>query len=38
MSSKVHQAQQGQSNLPALAVVIGFRVKLIFIQAVEALL
>ena len=38
LSSKVHQAQQGQSNLPALAVVIGFRVKLIFIQAVEALL
>ena len=35
LSSKVRQVQQGQSNLPALAVVVGFRVKLIFIQAVE---
>ncbi len=38
LSSKVRQAQQGQSNLPALAVVVGFRIKLIFMQAVEALL
>jgi hypothetical protein len=36
LSSKVRQAQHGQSNLPALTVVVGFRIKLIFIQAVEA--
>ena len=38
LGNKVRQTQHGQSNLPALAVVVGFRVKLIFIQAVEALL
>jgi hypothetical protein len=38
LGNKVRQAQHGQSNLPALAVVVGFRVKLIFMQAVEALL
>jgi hypothetical protein len=38
LGNKVRQAQHGQSTLPALAVVVGFRVKLIFIQAVEALL
>ena len=34
---KVHQAQHGKSNLPAWAVVVGFRVKLISMQSVESL-
>jgi hypothetical protein len=35
---KVRQAQHGKSNLPAWAVVVGFRVKLVSMQSVEALL
>jgi hypothetical protein len=32
---KVKQAQEGKSNLPALAVIIGFRVQLILMQTVQ---
>jgi len=32
---KVKQAHEGKSNLPALAVVVGFRVKLVAMQAIE---
>ena len=32
---KVRQAKEGKSNLPALAVVVGFQVKLISMQSVE---
>jgi hypothetical protein len=35
LRSKIKQAKQGISNLPALAVVVGFRVKLIVMEAVE---
>ncbi|RUS92345.1 hypothetical protein DSM106972_099460 [Dulcicalothrix desertica PCC 7102] len=35
LREKVDQALQGDSNLPALACVVGFRVKLIMIQTVE---
>jgi hypothetical protein len=38
LSMKVRQAQHGRSNLPAWVVVVGFRVKRIAMQAVEALL
>lgn len=35
LKMKVRQAQEGKSNLPAIAVVVGFRVKLISMQTVE---
>jgi len=35
LKEKVKQAQEGKSNLPALAVVVGYRAKLILIQAVD---
>lgn len=35
LSEKVQQALEGQSNLPALAIVVGFRVKVIFSRFVE---
>jgi hypothetical protein len=35
LEQKVRQAQNGNSNLPALAVVVGFKEKFIIIQAVE---
>lgn len=34
LRSKVKQTQEGKSNLPALAVVVGFRVKLVSMQTV----
>ncbi len=38
LAEKVRQAHRGKSNLPALAVVVGFRVGLISTQSVEELL
>ena len=38
LSEKIQQAQDGKSNLPALAIVVGFRVRLIFTRFVEELL
>ncbi|MDM8523221.1 hypothetical protein QUF80_07610 [Desulfococcaceae bacterium HSG8] len=35
LKAKVKQAREGKSNLPAIAVVVGFKVKLISMQAVE---
>jgi len=35
LKKKVNQAQEGNSNLPALAIVVGFQVKFIFMQSVE---
>lgn len=35
VKAKVQQALDGDSNLPAIAAVIGFRAKLIMIQTVE---
>jgi hypothetical protein len=35
LEQKVRQARNGNSNLPALAVVVGFKAKFIIIQAVE---
>jgi len=35
VKKKVNQAKKGNSNLPALAIVVGFQVKLIFMQSVE---
>lgn len=35
---KLEQAKQGESNLPALAAIIGFRVKLIVLQTVDEVL
>jgi hypothetical protein len=35
LSSKLKQAKQGKSNLPALAIVIGFKVRLILLKTVD---
>jgi hypothetical protein len=35
LNSKIRQAKEGKSNLPAYAAVVGFRVKLISIQKVD---
>ncbi len=35
LRTKIEQARQGNSNLPALAAVIGFRVQLILLQTVD---
>jgi hypothetical protein len=35
LSAKINQAKAGKSNLPAIAAVVGFRVKLISMQKVE---
>jgi hypothetical protein len=35
LRNKMEQAQQGNSNLPALAAVVGFRVQLILLQTVD---
>lgn len=38
LRNKVKQAQKGKSNLPALAVVVGFRVKLVSMQTIDGIL
>jgi hypothetical protein len=38
LEQKVRQAQNGKSNVPALAAVVGFKAKSIIIQSVESLL